>query len=113
MTDFSTLERLDRVKEMCELLGFKIIKSNFFSSQNLIGLKPKNRESFPIYNEHAELFYGTLEEIYSWLNGILWSRNYDKMLLGNTMETKRKKAEQDILNKRLITIIKGSEKNDV
>lgn len=109
MTGFSTLTKIEYVKNLCEELGFKMD----IASEDRICLKPKNADSLPIYNPEISIFLGTLEEICIWLIGVQWARYYDSMLTNNKSTNNRKKAEKTILNKKLITLIKESEKNNV
>jgi hypothetical protein len=50
-----------------------------------------------------------------WLNGFEKAREYDRMLLGKTLETKRQRREQDYRNEQLMRQIQqaGEEQQEM
>lgn len=110
MTGFSTLTKIESVKNRCEEIGFKMVPSG---SLDTICIQPKTNDSLPIYHENSPIFVGTLEEIDIWLSGVCWARYYDSMVTNNKSTNNRKKAEKNISNKRLIKIIKESDISDL
>jgi hypothetical protein len=50
-------------------------------------------DKLPPYSRDAMLFCGSIEQLQSWINGIVWARAYDR-LLNISNENKREKGEQ-------------------
>lgn len=74
-------------------------------TQQFLALKPKDEDSLPIYARDTQFFTGTLDEVDNFLGGIEWARNYDEMLRVSN-STKRERKEQDVRNKKLVTLLK-------
>jgi len=110
MSGWNTIQRIKRVEQAVDELGFKFSKSKHSDWTDLHGalsLVPKDQDALPIYSRDAELFVGSLERLEDWLAGVKWARDYDMMLrLSN--DTKRARKEQDERNKKLLTSIKES-----
>jgi hypothetical protein len=70
-------------------------------------LIPKDSEVLPIYCRDAQLFVGTLESAASWMQGVLWARDYDSMVIDKKLDDKRKRKEQDERNRQLVRILKN------
>lgn len=111
MSGWNTIQRIKRVEQAVDELGFKFSKSkhsDWTEDHGALGLVPKDQDALPIYSRDAELFVGSLERLEDWLAGVKWARDYDMMLrLSN--DTKRARKEQDTRNKNLLTSIKESE----
>ena len=111
MSGWNTIQRLRRIEEQIDTLGFKFSKSkhtDWSEDHGSLSLVPKDHDALPIYSRDAELFVGSLERLEDWLAGVKWARDYDMMLrLSN--DTKRARKEQDESNKKLLTSIKESE----
>jgi len=111
MSGWNTIQRIKRVEQAVDDLGFKFSKSkhsDWTEDHGALSLVPKDTEALPIYSRDAELFVGSLERLEDWLAGVKWARDYDMMLrLSN--DTKRARKEQDERNKKLLTSIKESE----
>ena len=108
MSGWNTIQRLRRIEEQIDLLGFKFSKgkhSDWSEDHGALSLVPKDTESLPIYNRDAELFVGSLERLEDWLAGVKWARDYDIMLRVSD-DNKRDRKEQDVRNKSLLTKIK-------
>jgi hypothetical protein len=108
MSGWNTIQRLRRIEEQIDLLGFKFSKgkhSDWSEDHGALSLVPKDTESLPIYNRDAELFVGSLERLEDWLAGVKWARDYDTMLRVSD-DSKRARKEQDVRNKSLLTKIK-------
>jgi hypothetical protein len=110
MSGWNTIQRLRRIEEQIDELGFKFSKSkhtDWSEDHGSLSLVPKDHDSLPIYSRDAELFVGSLERLEDWLAGVKWARDYDTMLrLSN--DAKRARKEQDERNKKLLTSIKES-----
>ena len=110
MSGWNTIQRIKRIEEQIDKLGFKFSKSkhtDWSEDHGALSLVPKDHDALPIYSRDAELFVGSLERLEDWLAGVKWARDYDMMLrLSN--DTKRSRKEQDERNKKLLTSIKES-----
>jgi hypothetical protein len=108
MSGWNTIQRIRRIEEQIDLLGFKFSKgkhSDWSEDHGALSLVPKDHEALPIYNRDAELFVGSLERLEDWLAGVKWARDYDTMLRVSD-DSKRARKEQDVRNKSLLTKIK-------
>ena len=108
MSGWNTIQRIKRIEEAIDKLGFKFSKSkhsDWSEDHGALSLVPKDVDSLPIYSRDAELFVGSLERLEDWLAGVRWAREYDTML-SLSDETKRDKAEQKQRNRNLMRSIK-------
>ena len=108
MSGWNTIQRIKRIEEQVDKLGFKFSKSkhsDWTEDHGDLSLVPKDQESLPIYSRDAELFVGSLERLEDWLAGVLWAREYDSMLKISDND-KRAKAEQKEKNRILMRMIK-------
>jgi hypothetical protein len=110
MSGWNTIQRIKRVEQAIDELGFKFSKSkhsDWTENHGALSLVPKDHDALPIYNRDAELFVGSLERLEDWLAGVKWARDYDSMLRVSD-DSKRARKEQDVRNKSLLTKIKES-----
>lgn len=108
MSGWETIQRIKRVEEEIDKLGFKFAKSkhsDWSDNHGALSLKPKDPDALPIYSRDAELFIGTVERLEDWLAGVRWAREYD-MMLKLSDDNKRIKAEQKEKNRILMRMIK-------
>lgn len=108
MSGWNTIQRIKRVEEQVDKLGFKFSKSkhsDWTEDHGALSLVPKDHEALPIYTRDAELFVGSLERLEDWLAGVRWAREYD-MLLRLSDEKKRGAAEQKERNRQLMRTLK-------
>jgi hypothetical protein len=108
MAGWNTIERIRRLEEQIDKLGFKFAKSkhsDWSDDHGALSLVPKDVDSLPIYSRDAELFVGSLERLEDWLAGVRWAREYDIMLRISD-DDKRNKAEQKQRNRNLMQSIK-------
>ena len=108
MSGWETIQRVKRVEEEIDKLGFKFAKSKhseWTDNHGALSLVPKDHEALPIYSRDAELFVGNLERLEDWINGVRWAREYDRMLKISD-DDKRVKAEQKEKNRILMRMIK-------
>jgi hypothetical protein len=108
MSGWNTIQRIKRVEQAVDELGFKFNKSkhsDWTEDHGALSLVPKDHDALPIYNRDAELFVGSLERLEDWLAGVKWARDYDAMLRVSD-DNKRARKEQDVRNKSLLTKIK-------
>lgn len=94
MTGIAFVQRFRRIEEQANRLGFCITASKHFTREyDVVALRPLDADSLPIYSRDAELFVGSIEELERWLQGVEWSRNYDRLLFGNRHDAARIKRE--------------------
>jgi hypothetical protein len=108
MSGWETIQRIKRVEQLIDELGFKFAKSkhsDWSDNHGALSLKPKDPDALPIYSRDAELFIGTIERLEDWLAGVRWAREYDSMLKLSD-EKKRIKAEQKERNRQLMRTLK-------
>ena len=108
MSGWETIQRIKRVEQLIDELGFKFAKSkhsDWSDNHGALSLKPKDPDALPIYSRDAELFIGTIERLEDWLAGVRWAREYD-MMLKLTDEKKRGAAEQKERNRQLMRTLK-------
>ena len=108
MSGWETIQRIKRVEQLIDELGFKFAKSkhsDWSDNHGALSLKPKDPDALPIYSRDAELFIGTIERLEDWLTGVQWARDYDKMLKLSDND-KRAKAEQKERNRQLMRTLK-------
>ena len=110
MSGWNTIQRIKRVEQAVDELGFKFSKSkhsDWTEDHGALSLVPKDHDALPIYNRDAELFVGSVERLEDWLAGVKWARDYDAMLRVSD-DNKRARKEQDVRNRSLLTKIKES-----
>ena len=110
MSGWNTIQRIKRIEEAIDQLGFKFSKSkhtDWSEDHGSLSLVPKDQDALPIFSRDAELFVGSLERLEDWLAGVKWARDYDAMLRVSD-DAKRSRKEQDVRNKSLLTQIKES-----
>lgn len=108
MSGWETIQRIRRMEEEVDKLGFKISKpkhGDWEQTERSLSLVPKDADSLPIYNREAELYIGSLELLETWLHGVRWAREYD-MILKLSDDTKRATAEQKERNRQLMRTLK-------
>lgn len=111
MSGWNTIERIRRLEERIDKLGFKFAKSkhsDWSDDHGALSLKPKDPDALPIYSRDAELYVGSVEGLETWLAGVRWAREYD-MMLKLSDDKKRARKEQDERNRMLLKTIKNSE----
>jgi len=108
MSGWNTIQRIKRIEQVVDELGFKFSKSqhsDWTEDHGALSLVPKDHEALPIYSRDAELFVGSLERLEDWLAGVRWAREYD-MMLRLSDEKKREAAEQKEKNRQLMRTLK-------
>jgi hypothetical protein len=110
MAGWNTIQTIRKLEERAELLGmrFTAYKHDDLYGEN-VALVPLDQESLPIYSRDATLFAGSLEAADKFMQGVIWARDYDRMLKVSDV-AKRERKEQDERNKQMVQLLK-SEKN--
>jgi len=110
MAGWNTIQLLKRIEEEIDQLGFKFAKpkhGDWEHTERSLSLVPKDIDALPIYSRDAELYIGSLEQLQTWLHGVHWARNYDRMLKLSD-DKKRARKEQDERNRILLKTLKDS-----
>jgi hypothetical protein len=108
MAGYETIRLLKNIEEEIDQLGFKFAKpkhGDWEQTERSLSLVPKDLDSLPIYSRDAELYVGSLEALQTWLHGVRWAREYDRILKLSDDE-KRAKAEQKERNRQLMRTLK-------
>jgi hypothetical protein len=108
MSGWNQIQQVRKLEERADKLGLKFAAykhDDSFGSN--VALVPKDSDALPIYSRDAELFVGTLESAASWMQGVMWARDYDSMVIDKKLDDKRKRKEQDERNRQLVKILKN------
>ncbi len=114
MAGWNTIEKIRRIEQQIDALGFKFAKSkhsDWSEDHGALSIVPKDADSLPIYNRDAELFVGSVERLEDWLAGVRWAREYDRMIKLSD-DKKRARKEQDERNRQLARTLKTLEVNE-
>lgn len=98
------------VEELANKLGFKFTfgQYGYGKDQDYIVLANKD-DCLPIYAKDTSLFSAfDIDEVHAFLKGIMWARDYDRMLKVST-EKRRRQLEQSVRNHTLLNLIKHTE----
>jgi hypothetical protein len=108
MSGYNTVLQVRRLEEDLSLLGFMMCypKHGWGAERGVdyVAVKPKDQDSLPIYARDAEMFCGTIDDLRSWIDGVKWARDYDRMLRLSD-DKKRERKEQDYRNQKLVKMI--------
>ena len=107
MSGWNQIQQVRKLEERADKLGLKFAAYKHDDSFGAnVALIPKDSEVLPIYCRDAQLFVGTLESAASWMQGVMWARDYDSMVIDKKLDDKRKRKEQDERNRQLVKILK-------
>ena len=108
---YETILRIRQVEEQANDLGFRFANAKTYSQTygDRICLMPATDISLPIYTRDAEIFTGTLDDVRTFLRGIEWAREYDRMIKVSNHKVRIKK-EQDVRNDSLLRALKAEAK---
>jgi len=107
MTGWNTIKQIRSTEERADRLGMKLAPYRHDDSFGAnVALVPKDSDALPIYTRDAVLFAGSLEGAEQFMQGVLWAREYDRMLIDKNTDVKRERKEQDERNKQMVKILK-------
>jgi hypothetical protein len=113
MSGYQMILKIERLKEKADKLGFMLCYPKYRNQDtDMVGIKPKDQDSLPIYARDTELFYGTIDDLESWFLGVEWARNYDEYLKVSNSK-KRERKEQDERNRQLVRLLKNEKAGEV
>ena len=107
MAGYRQILEMRRLETRIAELGFMFChsRSHGIEDGDTVALKPKDADSLPIYSRDAEVFVGSLTDLQSWLRGVAWARDYDRMIKVSDIK-KRARKEQDLRNRQLVKTLK-------
>jgi hypothetical protein len=107
MAGWNTIEKIRKLEERAAGLGmrFTAYKHDDMYGEH-VALVPKDKDALPIYARDAVLFAGSLEHADRFMQGVLWARDYDSMVVDKNIAKKRERKEQDERNKQMVKILK-------
>lgn len=107
MSGYNTILRMQKFLEQARELGFMVSypRNGHFSDMDQLALRPTD-DNFPIYSRDTDLFVGSMHEAEIWLRGVIWARDYDRMLKVSN-QPRRDRCEQNYRNGRLVNILSG------
>ena len=112
MSGWNQIQQVRKLEERADKLGMKFTNNHHDDIYGeTVALVPKDSDALPIYTRDAQLFVGTLESAASWMQGVEWARDYDRMVIDKNMDDKRKRKEQDERNRQLVLILKNEKNN--
>ena len=112
MAGWNQIQQVRKVEERADSLGLKFTAYKHDDSFGAnVALIPKDQDTLPIYCRDAELFAGTLEGAAYWMQGVMWAREYDRMVIDRKMDAKRARKEQDERNRQLMKMLKDEKLN--
>jgi len=107
MSGWNTITQIRKLEERADGLGLKFTAYRHDDSFGAnVALIPKDSNALPIYSRDAVMYVGTLEGADSWIRGVLWAREYDRLTIDRKMDEKRERKEQDERNKQMVKILK-------
>ena len=96
MAGYKTYLRFENLKDDLKKLGLEIGQSGHRWQEDVIALCPLSGvDSLPIYSRDANIYTGTLDEVESWVKGVLWARAYDQAL--RLSNQKKREAKEDLV----------------
>jgi hypothetical protein len=99
MAGYQAVLALRRLEQEVDKLGFMLCapRSGWGGDDynDLVAIKPKDKDSLPIYNRDAELFTGSIDQLRVWLQGVAWARQYDSMLKLSDDKKRLKKEDEE------------------
>ena len=107
MAGWSTIKKIRELEDRALILGMKFApyRHDDYDADN-VALVPWGQDSLPIYTRDAILFAGSLEGADQFMQGIVWARHYDRMVVDRNIDAKRVRKEQDERNRQMLKTLK-------
>jgi hypothetical protein len=107
MSGYQSVLQIHRIEAEVSSLGLMLCNPSrsYLEYGELVAVKPKDKDSLPVYARDAELFVGSIEQLEVWLRGVKWARQYDELMCVSNNK-KRERKEQDLRNKNLLKSLK-------
>lgn len=110
MTDYKDIERIRRLNELCQMLGFRYDRDHLDSySSGRVCLYAK--EELVVYNEDSPLASGSVDDLLTFLYG--WEKAHQYLnALGAATPKSIERKRLDYRNKNLAWMIKHGKKGE-
>ena len=107
MAGWNTIKQVRALEDRAHRLGMKFAqyRHNDYNEDN-VSLIPKDQDSLPVYTRDAQLFAGSLEDADHFMQGIMWAREYDRLVVDRNIDAKRVRKEQDERNRQVLKTLK-------
>jgi hypothetical protein len=107
MAGWAVIKQIRVLEDRAHMLGMQLApyRHDDRYGEN-VALVPKDQDSLPIYTRDAILFAGSLDGAEQFMQGVLWARDYDRMVVDRNIDAKRVRKEQDERNKQLMKTLK-------
>jgi hypothetical protein len=107
MAGWAAIKQIRDLEERANMLGMTLApyRHDDIKADN-VALVPCYPDSLPIYTRDAILFAGSLDGAEQFMQGVLWARDYDRMVVDRNIDAKRVRKEQDERNKQLMKTLK-------
>lgn len=99
-----------RLIELAESMGFTFDQSPF-SNDNRFVITPKDN-AWPSYTRDARIYFGDMDEMASFLNGIRMAREYYMVHLKLFTQKRLERKEQDIRNEQLMSKLANRDRDE-
>ena len=109
MSGFGLIQRIKQLEQQVHDLGFRLDKDTMAwhgdDRGDTVGIFPRDQE-LPVYAREAMIFSGNINQVETWLRGIVWARDYDSMMKVAPKGTRARK-EQDMRNAHTVSRLKS------
>lgn len=112
MAGWNVIKQIRELELRADRLGMKLAPFHYDNFGENVALVPKDQDSLPIYTRDAQLFAGSLEGADHFMQGIMWAREYDRMVVDKNIDQKREKKESLLRQQELLKMIKNSDKKN-
>ncbi len=102
MTGMRNISLIRIFEERVKKFGFRITSAN---DPERLTIKPSD-ENWPVYVRDTALFVGTMEEADAWMDGVMWAKDYFRMI-GISNEKKIQKQEDLIRQQATLEKLQG------
>ena len=107
MAGWAAIKQIRELEDRAHTLGMKFAPYRHDDRYgDHVALVPCYQDSLPIYTRDAILFAGSLEGAAQFMQGIMWARDYDRMVVDRNIDAKRVRKEQDERNRQLLKTLK-------
>jgi hypothetical protein len=107
MAGWAVIKQIRVLEDRAHMLGMKFApyRHDDIKADN-VALVPCYPDSLPIYTRDAILFAGSLDGAEQFMQGVLWARDYDRMVVDRNIDAKRVRKEQDERNRQVLKTLK-------
>jgi hypothetical protein len=113
MAGWNQIKQIRTLEDRAHKLGMRFAPYRHDDHrEEVVSLVPEDQDSLPIYTRDALLFAGSLEDADHFMQGIMWAREYDRMVVDKNIDQKREKKESLLRQQGLLQMIKNSDKKN-